>query len=167
MKNIFVLIAVLFSFPVAAEVKLAFDVKCHTGKNMDTFTRGFKLDENDGEVVFVDKSLKEERYQLMNKTVDNMNYIYTLPSTKTSYGTTTYSSLMVVNGNPGLIYLIDAEFKGNSLVSARESQHWCRWQKYAINKQFKQTANAWHFQLGLASVIMVENFSVLVALSAT
>ncbi|CAK1825726.1 hypothetical protein VCRA2117O380_30292 [Vibrio crassostreae] len=28
------------------------------------------------------------------------------------------------------------------------------------NKQFKQTVNAWHFQLGLASVITVVNLSV-------
>ncbi|MDN3617386.1 hypothetical protein [Vibrio gallaecicus] len=35
------------------------------------------------------------------------------------------------------------------------------------NKQFKQTVNAWHSQLGLASVIKVVNLSVLVALSAT
>ncbi|NOH99485.1 DUF3265 domain-containing protein [Vibrio sp. 99-70-13A1] len=35
------------------------------------------------------------------------------------------------------------------------------------NKQFKQTVNAWHFQLGLAFVITVVSLSVLVALSAT
>ncbi|MDN3617201.1 hypothetical protein [Vibrio gallaecicus] len=35
------------------------------------------------------------------------------------------------------------------------------------NKQFKQTVNVGHFQLGLASVVMVLNLSVLVALSAT
>ena len=38
---------------------------------------------------------------------------------------------------------------------------------YAHNKQFKQTVNAWHFQLGLASVIKVLNLSVLVAFPAT
>lgn len=37
----------------------------------------------------------------------------------------------------------------------------------AHNKAFKQTVNAWHFQLGLASVIMVVCLSILVALSAT
>lgn len=37
----------------------------------------------------------------------------------------------------------------------------------SYNKQFKQTVNAWHFQLDLASVIMEVNLSVLVALSAT
>jgi hypothetical protein len=35
------------------------------------------------------------------------------------------------------------------------------------NNQFKQTVNAWHFQPGLVSVIMVVCLSVLVALSAT
>ncbi|MDN3617226.1 hypothetical protein [Vibrio gallaecicus] len=38
---------------------------------------------------------------------------------------------------------------------------------YAHNKQFKQTVNAWHFQLGLASLISVVGLSALVALSAT
>ncbi|MDN3617415.1 hypothetical protein [Vibrio gallaecicus] len=39
--------------------------------------------------------------------------------------------------------------------------------KYVHNKQFKQTVNAWHFYLSLASVIMVVILNVLVALSAT
>ncbi|HAS6263336.1 TPA: hypothetical protein RQJ64_004550 [Vibrio vulnificus] len=127
MKKIFIFLATLISFNVvAAEPKLTFDVKCYTGKNMDKFTRGFKLDENLNEVVFTGSSRQKTRYQLMNKIIDNMNYVYTLPSEKSGYGTVIYKSLIVVNGNPGLIYLVDAEFKGNSLISANESQHWCR-----------------------------------------
>ncbi|HAT8556904.1 TPA: hypothetical protein I7221_12975 [Vibrio vulnificus] len=127
MKKIFIVLAALISFnAVAAEPKLTFDVKCYTGKNMDKFTIGFKLDENLDEVVFTGSSLQKTRYQLMNKIIDNMNHVYTLPSEKSGYGTVFYKSMIVVKGNPGLIYLVDAEFKGNSLISARESQHWCR-----------------------------------------